>query len=99
RLLTVPALTTSSGFTVTSPAAPFSVAPGSSTNVIVRFVTTTAALTTGTLVISSNDPANPNLTVPLSGTGAPAPIPAIAISPTSLNFGTVAVGQIADVTL
>ncbi len=98
-ILTVSSITTSASFSVTSPAIPFTVSPGASSNVIVRFVTTSPAITTGTLVITSNDPNQPTVTVALSGTGEPAPVPAIGVSPASLDFGTAPVGQTTYLTL
>ncbi|HYN82291.1 MAG TPA: choice-of-anchor D domain-containing protein [Gemmatimonadaceae bacterium] len=44
-------------------------APGASQSFVVVFAPTSAAPANGTLAVSSNDPANPNVSVPLSGTG------------------------------
>jgi hypothetical protein len=42
------------------------------------------------LTLTSNDPAKPSTTLGLTGTATPAPVPAIALNPASLDFQTVA---------
>jgi hypothetical protein len=64
-----------------------SVAPGASCAITVSFTPTRAGTRTGTLTINDNAPGSPQ-TVSLSGTGT-----AFAISPASLDFGTVKVGM------
>ena len=66
--LNVTGLNTAAPFAVVSAATPFTVAAGANTVVMVKFSAVTGAQT-GALAIASNDPAQPNLTVPLSGTG------------------------------
>jgi uncharacterized protein (TIGR03437 family) len=71
--LTVNLITSSNPqFAILNPLTPFNVTPGGFTNVTVRFSTGTGTAATGTLTISSNDPARPTVTVALSGnvTGA-----------------------------
>jgi uncharacterized protein (TIGR03437 family) len=86
-------------FSLTGPL-PLQLAPGEQRAWTVRFRPTGAGDQSGTLTIASNDPAAPSLTVNLSGTGAsPAQAPAINVSPTSLDFGTVMSGQTKDLTL
>lgn len=88
-------------FTVVSPAAPFSVDAGASKTVTVRFAPTSAGAQSGTLGITSNDSANPNVPLALSGAGS-APqqgAPAIGLSPASLDFGDVERGQSKDLAL
>ncbi len=46
------------------------------------------------LVIRSNDEEHPELVIPLSGTGVYAPTPEITVTPQSLEFGTVVVGDV-----
>jgi hypothetical protein len=63
------------------------VAPGTTRTVTVTFTPTTTGGANGSLTITSDDPANPQLTVGLTGNGLPMPPPIISVSPTSLNFG------------
>ncbi|HET9553313.1 MAG TPA: choice-of-anchor D domain-containing protein, partial [Anaeromyxobacteraceae bacterium] len=78
--------------------ASFGVSPGGSTTVTVTYAPTDVGTDVGSLTVASNDPLQPSLPVALSGTGAAAttPAPQIAVSPASLDFGTVTVGQSAD---
>jgi len=62
-------------FTVPSPALPFSVAVGATASMVVRFAPLAAGSQTGTLTIASNASNQPNLTVPLAGTGESAAPP------------------------
>jgi MYXO-CTERM domain-containing protein len=78
-----------------SPAAPFTVAPGQATTLTVTYAPTDANTDLGCLTLASNDPANASITLGLSGTGANPAVPAIALSPGSLSFGTVTVGSTA----
>jgi hypothetical protein len=57
-------------FTLANSSSSFSIPPGTSQQVTVRFSPVTVGSQTGGLTISSNDPARPTITVPLSGTGA-----------------------------
>jgi len=77
------------GFSVTPPTLPLSLAVGASQNVTVAFAPASAAAATGTLTITSNDPNSP-ASVPLQGTGQ-ASTTQLQFSPTSVNFGTVTV--------
>ncbi len=86
------------GFSLVSPSTPFTVQPGGSQTVTVRCAPASAALLAGTVTISSNDPNSP-ASISLSGTGVAAATPAIGVNPTSLNFGTVTVGQTKDMTV
>ena len=99
--LTVNALNTAAPFSVVSPATPFSIAGGGSASVTIRFAPASANVFSGGLTISSNDPAKPSVPVTLAGTGSVASTgsPAIGVSTKSLSFGTVGVGQSADLTL
>ena len=60
--------TTGSAFSVTS-AAPPPIAPGASATVTVRFAPTAGGAQTGTLTIATNDPAQPTVTLNLTGSG------------------------------
>ena len=80
------------GFSLTSPpGTPFTLAAGGQQNVAARFAPGAAGAQSGTLTVN-------NLTVGLTGTGV-APLvsaPVIQVTPASLDFGSVAVGQTAD---
>jgi hypothetical protein len=69
------------------------VAPGNQTEVRVRFAPGTAGAKSAQLEIESNDPDEGTLTVPLVGTGVVAAVPELSVSPTDIDFGTVAVGD------
>jgi hypothetical protein len=75
-----------------SPAAPFTVAAGGSTTVTVTYAPTAAGADTGCLAFSSNDTANPTVSLNVSGTGQAAAAPRIAVAPATLAFGNVTLG-------
>ncbi|HEU4382595.1 MAG TPA: choice-of-anchor D domain-containing protein [Anaeromyxobacteraceae bacterium] len=75
-----------------SPVAPFTVPAGGSNTVTVTYTPTAAGADSGCLAFSSNDAANPTVTLAVSGTGQLLAAPHIAVSPTSLGFGNVTVG-------
>lgn len=80
-------------FAASTPAPPFAVPPQSSTNVVVVYTPADANTDAGSLLIGSEDPDTPLVTVSLTGTGkAPVLECDIAVNPTNLVFGTVAVG-------
>ncbi|MBI4877535.1 MAG: choice-of-anchor D domain-containing protein, partial [Acidobacteria bacterium] len=71
--LTVSALAVDNpGFTVASPAAPFTVNFGSSVSVLIRFAPDRVAAFSATLTLRGNATAQPSLTIPLTGAGAAA---------------------------
>ena len=88
--LTVNAISVTGAVFSASPAS-LVVAPGGTQTVTVRFAPTGVGPASGTLTIQSDDPANPTVTRPVSGTGLPTPPPAIAVSPDPLDLGTAAV--------
>ena len=74
QTLSVTDLTTTNGtFTVVSPAVPFDVAPSALQDVTVRFSPTAEQVENGDLQITSNDPDEGLVTVPLSGEGVTTP--------------------------
>jgi uncharacterized protein (TIGR03437 family) len=96
--LNVSAIASSSGVTIVSPAVPFTVQPGATTAVTMKFAPTAAGAVNGMLTINSNDPAHGQITVSFSGTGvAAAGTPVIGASVTSVAFGNVAVGQVSTI--
>jgi len=66
------------------------VLPGGSCEISLTFAPTSVGPKSATLGIASNDPNNPTIEVSLSGTGVG--LPDIAVSPSSLAFGSVTVG-------
>lgn len=98
--LTVNSISNSNArFSVTSPATPFTVAAGGQQTVSVRFAPTGVGAQTGNLTLASNDRSRASVSVTLAGNGVTAAVPTIDVTPTSLDFGTVAVGQGKDLTL
>lgn len=75
-----------------SPAGPFTVAAGGSTTVTVTYAPTAVGADAGCIAFSSNDTADPVVSLNVSGTGQAAAAPKIAVAPTSLDFGNVTVG-------
>ena len=63
----------------------------------VGFKPTSTGAKTATLIVPSNDPDESTLNLSLSGIGAIEVAPDITVTPTALNFGNVAVGQISGV--
>ncbi len=82
-------------FAVVSPAVPFNVAAGASSTITVRFSPTAAALETGQLTITHNDATQGPINVSLTGTGTAntGGTPQIFVSPSTLRFGDVNLGQ------
>lgn len=58
-------------FALVSPALPRTLPPGAGLNVIVQFLPTAVGVTNGTLTITSDDPARPNVATSLTGEGIP----------------------------
>jgi hypothetical protein len=80
-----------SGFTLTGPALPLTLAVGQSASFMVKFTPTVSGPVTGTLTIFSdanNSPSN----VAVSGTGV-APVGMLAADKASLNFANLTVGS------
>jgi Zn-dependent metalloprotease len=71
--------------------AAFRLAAGVSRSLSVSFSPVQPGPQQASLIIRSNDQDQPTVTVPLTGLGAG--VPAIAVEPTLLNFGTVVLGQ------
>jgi hypothetical protein len=82
-----------SGFSINGINLPVTLGAGQSYTFNVIFAPSTAGSASGTLAVTSNG-SNPNLSIPLSGTGlAPGQL---AVSPASINFGNVTVGSSAS---
>ena len=92
--VTLEALTVAgAGFAVAHPALPLTLWPGQSATIAVSFDPKVTGAATGTLSILSNSSTGSTIAVSLNGTGAGATAnPVLTLSPTSLNFGSIAVG-------
>src|SRR5271167_723955 len=91
--LTISLITlTGADFTISGITTPAAIAAGQSAQVTVTFSPTAAGSVTGSIGITSSDPVNPTITVPLSGTGTATATGQLGASPASLSFGTVATG-------
>ncbi len=89
--LTISAATVSgTGFTLSGLTLPVTLTPGQSTSFTVLFNPTASGAASGSISITSNG-SNPNLSIPLSGTGVTQGT--ITASQTSLAFGSVQVGN------
>jgi Abnormal spindle-like microcephaly-assoc'd, ASPM-SPD-2-Hydin len=75
--------------------------PPKSTHDLLRLTSQPSAAGTQnqTVAISSNDPSRPSLNIALAATGTSGSASAIDVSPASLDFGSVIVGQNKDLTL
>lgn len=92
---------------ITNPTAPFSIhsqdctgsiiLSGNSCNIVVRFTPTALGVFNSQFIINSNDPDTPSVTVYLRGRGLGAQD--ITVTPLSINFGNVLVGQNAQQTI
>jgi hypothetical protein len=91
--LTVSMMTlTGTAFGISGITTPKTISAGQSAQATVTFSPTTSGAASGSIAIVSNDPTNPTLNIPLSGTGGTAPTGQLTASPTSLSFGSVAIG-------
>lgn len=77
-------------FTTTCPISTPPIAPAGTCTVSISFTPLTAAALSGGITIASNAPGSPHV-IGLSGTGAAVGVTNIALSPTSLDFGTVTI--------
>jgi hypothetical protein len=90
--LTISGATVSgTGFSVNGLTFPYTVAPGSSANLSVKFSPTVAGTDGATLTISSNA-SNPSVAVSLSGT-AMTSTGTLGVTPASMSFGTLTIGS------
>jgi hypothetical protein len=85
--LNISSITASGDFSISNNTCGATVAAGANCAVSVTFTPTKKGARKGTLSFNDNAPGSPQ-TVALSGTGQ-----SVVVSPTSLNFGTVAVGN------
>ncbi len=85
------------GFTMSGLNPPLVLTPGEHYTFTVTFTPPSPGSDSGSVSIVSNA-SNPNLSIPLSGTGTPVPEGTLAVSPTSMNFGNVVVGTNSQLT-
>ncbi|RME24695.1 MAG: choice-of-anchor D domain-containing protein [Deltaproteobacteria bacterium] len=78
-------------YTVNPPTA--SIAPDDSVPVVVTFQPATYIDYSASLVIQSNDPEHPTLTVPITGEGIDGAVPELSVDTLSVDFGEVPVGD------
>lgn len=87
---------TGSEFTISGITTPKTIGAGQSAQAVVTFAPTTTGAVTGSIAITSNDPNNPTVTVPLTGTGSATATGQLSASSSSLSFGTVTTGSSAN---
>ena len=85
------------GFTMSGLNPPLTLTPGEHYTFTVTFTPPSPGSDSGSVSIVSNA-SNPNLSIPLSGTGTPVPEGTLAVSPTTMNFGNVVVGTNSQLT-
>jgi hypothetical protein len=85
------------GFTMSGLNPPLVLTPGQHYTFTVTFTPPSPGSDSGSVSIVSNA-SNPNLSIPLSGTGTPVPEGTLAVSPDSMNFGNVVVGTNSQLT-
>ncbi len=79
------------GFTMSGLNPPVVLTPGAHYTFTVTFTPPSTGSYSGTVAIVSNA-SNPNLSIPLSGTGTPVPLGQLSVSPANIPFGDVVVG-------
>lgn len=84
---------TGNEFGISGITTPKVITAGTSVPVALSFNPTQAGSASGSVSITSNDPANPTVNVTLAGTGTNTPMGQLKASPASLNFGNVATGS------
>jgi nitrogen fixation protein FixH len=85
------------GFTMSGLNPPLTLTPGQHYTFTVTFTPPSPGSDSGNVSIVSNA-SNPNLSIPLSGTGTPVPQGTLAVTPTSMDFGNVVVGTNSQLT-
>jgi hypothetical protein len=92
--LTIFLISVSGGpFSVSGITSPSTIAPGGSASLNVVYSPTAAGSSSGSVIITSDDPQNPTSVISLSGTGTAAPLGGIQVSSSSINFGNDVVGS------
>ncbi|MCF7825871.1 MAG: choice-of-anchor D domain-containing protein [Candidatus Marinimicrobia bacterium] len=78
---------------IVQPSGQFLLLPGDTLAVELIFTPAAALNYSGQIVISSDDPENPEHLITLTGEGTALPVPALTVSNSSLNFGTILTGS------
>lgn len=86
-------LTGGSDFSIQSGGGGFSLGPGDTRNIVVRFAPASTGDQSATLSIANNVSNMSPVNVPLEGSGVSIPTPAIWVDPLIRHFGEVAMGQ------
>src|ERR1700691_1433852 len=89
---------TGTGFSASGPKLPMSLSAGQSTSISAVFKPTAGNAETGTITITSNAEGSPSR-IALSGTGTTTSATELTATPTSIAFGSVAVGSEATQTI
>ncbi|MFQ6091535.1 MAG: choice-of-anchor D domain-containing protein [bacterium] len=79
-----------SEFEITTPTFPQTVSPGASIGVVVAFTPSELGSVSATLTVTSNDPDEESVTIPVQGEGV---LPGLHISATAHDFGTLTAGD------
>jgi hypothetical protein len=79
------------GFSMSGLNPPLVITPGAHYTFTVTFTPPSSGNDAGSVSIVS-DASNPNLSIPTTGTGTPAALGQLAVTPTNIDFGNVAVG-------
>jgi len=92
--LTISVLSVSgTGFGVSGITTPKTISAGQSVQAGLTFQPTVAGAASGTLSITSNDPATPTVNVAVTGTGSTNPFGQLQANPSSVSFGSVSTGS------
>jgi hypothetical protein len=91
--LTISVITVSgAGFSVSGIATPKTLSSGQSATLAVAFRPTVSGSVTGSIAITSNDPASPTANISLTGNGSTAPIGQLSAAPSVVGLGNVGTG-------
>jgi hypothetical protein len=83
---------TGTGFSMSGLTPPVVLTPGQHYTFSVTFTPPSAGNDSGTISVTS-DASDPNLSIPLTGTGTNAPVGQLSVSPTTIPFGNITVGS------
>jgi hypothetical protein len=87
---------TGSEFSLSGIATPKIISSGQTAALTLAFVPTAAGSANGSLAVTSNDPANPTVNVPVTGSGTNTPMGQLTANPTTLSFGNINTGSSAS---
>ena len=87
---------TGSEFSLSGIATPKIISSAQTAALTLTFVPTAAGSASGSLAITSNDPANPTVNLPLTGSGTNTPMGQLTANPATLSFGNINTGSSAS---